>query len=249
MTSRLVGTGLPLPPLPDEDVRGGGKMRSDVLSVLAARERWISEFIDGSVASGNTRCAPLNGMGNTTSHDHSGGVMGRPIIHSFGWMSFGWGLGSLANVTYGEAIYQQTTNAVPGPTTVGTPRNLYNGPWRVYCPPVATAASPGWSGAAGAYNLVDAGFSIRHDAGAGAVDLNITLENCGVNQTFTRQLSGVGDTHVRSSVSGIMVPMSPGMFNTVYLRIEVEYVSTSPAYVSLSSACFHQVKDKAVPFT
>ena len=113
------GTGYPPAYLPDATVAGGEALHSEIGVTLAGSSRHLWEYVVGSVVDGSQPCAliPPHSPG-TPGHDHSGGVMGRPIRRPYWSAMFGWDdAQSGANVENGRGPQAWVTA-----TAVGIPK-------------------------------------------------------------------------------------------------------------------------------
>lgn len=148
--------------LPGSLVRTGAKAEAEIIQTQAGRARWFVEYLSGVQTDDTTTANPpiMNTPhGQGPGHDHSGGVMGVPIVRTLWWTTFGYDstyLGSTIN--NGGAVQNTLTSA-----TVAQQQRMYiyNGSfknvWVPGCPPDSIAHREATVCVGMYYNYTDAG--------------------------------------------------------------------------------------------
>lgn len=229
--ARLVQAFAPLPAMPNTSVQNGARARVNINSGLAGYAHWLHQYVNGVLPVGNEQCSPYTGIGGP-GHDHSGGILGRPIQHTFFIATFGTASTQLTNTTHGEGIHSGVTNAAPSASILGSPRLLFHGNVKtVRVPP----GSPD-----GCYQRADFAATVRSDA---ACDLEITVTpEIGPEMSFTTTLAS-GVNHCVAGNNG-RVNLIVGKRNRLLVKMELTYTAAD-ALVTLCSFGLHQTRTSA----
>jgi hypothetical protein len=122
----------------------GAKAEGDIPRTLGGRARWLVEFASGELQGGTTTPqSPVIRPPHSTvgGHDHSGGMMGTPIVRPLAWFTFGHDstvVGStLTNGNAPKAVLSTTTLTSVGryPIFDGSLKHV----WVPGCPPDSVA--------------------------------------------------------------------------------------------------------------
>lgn len=247
MSSVLVGAQHPLPPLSDVAVQGGARARANIPAALGGRSRFLAEFLGAAVADGNNPCAPITGASGTPGHEHSGGVMGRPLQHTFWCMALGYGPDDIANVSDGQSPAQGVTSGSL-PSNASSPRVLFDDTINVFVPPSGAAPSM-WGGDGSCYSLCAMSVTVRSSTtSAATATITCHARANGMTATWdgTVAASSRAVIHSIDEAPSQKVKLIPGHVNQVRLRVTVTR-GAGDATVAINSAAIHQVLDDATP--
>jgi hypothetical protein len=229
--ARLIPASMPLSTVTDTSVQGGSRGRVNILTATAGTARWLAEYVTGAVATGNEPCAPYTAAGIGPGHDHSGGVLGRPLQHTIMACTFGGLAYAYTNTENAFAIRTSIDGSgTPQYSSLGSPRLLFNGMMKTILIP---ACGPG-----GTYFGADFVASVHCDDVASLL-IEVTPE-IGPKLSFTTALTATVN-HCISGNSG-RVPLVPGRRNNIHVKMELSYTA-AVSIASLLSFGMHQIRN------
>lgn len=229
---RLHGTPYPLPVLPDQSCGAGSGCHTDIGTTPAAKTRFFYEWLTGNHLSGVDACAPVAPCAVVNGHDHSGGIMGRPIQRCL-WSTM-LGTTHTSDVTNGDA-----------PQAVVNPGGLVASPdgYRIYA--FDSALYGIWIPGAG---------SNDGDSAHAVCQLGI-LTYCDIDGlTIHGEWNNAGRslTETTAAANGFKhwtwtnnVNLSPGCFNDAWLKIwlEGDGIYATERTLSIYSVGLYQIRD------
>lgn len=236
--TRLVGNTLPLPYLRRAEIVNGAPAKAEIPRILGGNTRFLREWVTGefssfATADADTPCAPITGNCPHESaglsvrpgpgHDHSGGVMGRPIIRNV-WMT-----------VYGDIPDTHTGGRPPRAAITSTP------PVDSNIELVATTVNAlwiPWSMSDGAYRSLTWRGMIHTTA---ACDYRVEVRCAG--DTVIKEGSTGGTGYIRLTLDR-EVACRPGRFNTVYVKINAIRDASNATVHCISWGLF-QIKSAA----
>lgn len=234
--TRLLGNGLPLPYLRRSELQNGQPAKAEIPRILGGNVRFHDEWINGvSPGWGGTDadppCAPLTAnvphestglaIGIGPGHDHSGGVMGVPIVRN------------VFMTTYGEINNGQTGGRGLTVALTSTKRS-----YDLVDTAISALWVP-WCMSDGCYNSL----AWRIWVNATAVCNYAMTLYCGPDRIYsTGSLAGTGYEHVTAPRELLVKPRK---FNHVGVKFNVSYDGSHNSTVYALAWGFFQTKTTA----
>jgi hypothetical protein len=231
--TRLLGNSLPLPYLRRAELINGAPAKAEIPRVLGGNTRFLREWVtgEGSTFDGtdvDPPCAPVtgncphesNGLRVTPGpgHDHSGGVMGVPIVRNV-WM----------------AIYGDLENGQTGGRAMKTTLTSTNSNVEIVATSVPALWIP-WSMSDGAYStLTWRGFMHVDVVCDYRIEVRSGIDTVVKSGTF-------GGTGYQRLTLDREIACRPGRFNPAYCKINVTRIDPNDAVVHCISWGLFQVK-------
>lgn len=232
----LLGNSIPLPFLRRKEVINGKPAKAEIVRVVGGNARFLAEWTTGktfgfdSLTETDPPCAPLTGnvphessgeaVGPGPGHDHSGGVMGKPIVRNV-WMA---NYGSIP-----DGIYDGTTPVATLDAThisadiVDTRTNV------IWVP---------WSMSDGAYASLY-WLAYVHGGSGGASNYAVEVSNAMTRDRIYEE--GSLTTGYQTITLAREIMCAPGMFNQIFCKVNATYVASTTDVTVLSWGLF-QIK-------
>ena len=230
--------------LPSARVYTGAKGEGEILQTQAGRARWLVEYVSGANAGDTTTQSPpvmVPCHSNTAGHDHSGGVMGVPIVRPLAWFTFGYDDGLITpNLTNGQAM--QTTLSTTTLTSIGR-YPIFDGSfknvWVPGCPVDSSAHRRG---------NVRVGVYFTETGGAGAATLYFSMTGMdGRGITYSTALAA-GENHFEFGTGADdCVSLIPGKANRIQFQcwLAAATLGAGTQSASLLYATLNQIQTTA----
>lgn len=231
------GNNLPLPFMRTADLVNGTMADAKFIQTYGGNNRFLREWTTGEVTADNPPVAPstpqraFGDAAAESGHDHSGGVMGRPFVHTLWSAVWGYPIDVIntANMDGGAAVRNRVTVGVTETRIIGsTMRTL----WIPNCPPDGCYISALLT----VYVYATAACEVRV-----RMEDNITPGPGHVIADETFSISAT--TNTRCAVA-TKVRLIPGRVQFGFLQVFARYTAAT-ANVSLLSAALHQTKTAA----
>lgn len=205
------------------DVQTGAAAVSEIIAAHAGRARWLAEWVLGE-KTGSEAAAPIPSHSpGAPGHDHSGGIMGTPIVRPYWSCAFGLPNSALTTsaITNGRAP-QATVK-----TTAGTGEKawLFNGTLKHIVIPGCPRDGVHYRARLTAEVHADVGITLYVNTRPGQAN-------------YTQSLS-VGYNDVTPSD---VIDLVPGVLNRIPLEIWVQGTVASNTIVTLCSLALNQVE-------
>lgn len=228
--TRLLGNSLPLPYLRRSELINGSPAKAEIPRVQAGNTRFLREWVTGEFSSFDSTdkdppCAPITGncphesAGLTTvpgpGHDHSGGVMGVPLVRNV-WMT-----------VYGDTDNGQTGGRALNTTLSSAGDNVD------LCNTAISALWVPWSMSDGAYSSLWWAAYLHADVAANyAVELI-----CAGDRIYEE---GTLSTGYQRLTVGRALTTIPRRFNHVRCKINVTYAAAASVVHVLAWGLFQK---------
>jgi hypothetical protein len=230
-----------LPSIRDHAYGAGSGATSTLAVQHAQKARFLSEWINGAQMDGVESCAPRTPHTGSCGHDHSGGVMGRPIQRVL-WAT---SLGLPYNIANSDAI----TNGY-APQAVINPGGLVASPANVPIYVFDSDLYGIWIPGAGSSDVDSPhrrnalGLLIHTSA---AITVYAQWRNAGITGAV-ESITGANNDYkhwIFDGTDGDYVPLTPGQFNNAHLTVwcEGDGVTTTAYTACLCSVAIYQISD------
>lgn len=217
--AQILGNSLPLPFLRRKELINGCPAKAEIVRTVGGNVRFLAEWTAGktfgwgSTTETELPCAPLTGnvphetsgeaIGPGPGHDHSGGVMGKPILRNV-WMSI-----------YGDVDDGSTTSTTPVIALTTTVNNFDLVNTKI------SALWVPWSMRDGAYSSLYWMAYLHNDAAACNYAVEIQNNNTG-DRIYEEGALTTG--YQRLTVAREIV-CQPGRFNHFFCKINVSWTA------------------------
>ncbi len=213
---------------PTTHAQAGAQAKTEILQSHAGRAKWLYEYVSGTPVSSSVETSALKTFHTgSPGHDHSGGVMGTPIVRPLFCAILG-GPGS----SMGSAVTYWRAPSVTVPTgAAGTKYYLFQGSLKhVWIP---------YSPADGAHTLGQISLALFADSPTCTFTTYAAYGN-GSIQTSESNTTAAPGTDSFSLDLDNKVQLNPGRFNTIMLDVWVEPPASGTSYVELLSVSINQ---------
>lgn len=213
---------------PTRQAQAGAQAKTELLQSHAGRAKWLYEYTNGAVSSGAEPSAAKTFHTGTPGHDHSGGIMGTPILRPLFCTILG-GPGSTmgASVTYWRAPNATALNTAASGTKYSCFSGSFKHVWVPYSPPDG-AHTLGEISMVFFGSNVSCTFTVYAAYGNGSIQ---------TNDSYTTGAPGASEFVVDFNNK---VQLNPGKFNTIMLDVWVEPPGLGTTYLELMSVSINQ---------